>query len=158
MFQMSYRIYKTGWAQTQLGAFRRRILTCNQPAFSFDSILGIIFLQPVTRNRVNMGVNQQILDKFRGTGKGNLYRRVVLSTTKRASPETPVRELQEKREQSLQLNYWKPLVKRGALAQRYDGTEQAAQSIIRTILEVRLIPFAHLVISGMLNHGQGAFP
>lgn len=91
-------------------------------------------------NRVDMTLSKQILNKFRGTGKGNLYRRVMLSTT-RWSNEASIREVQEKREQLLQHQLWNPLTNQGALTQRYDGTETTAESIVQAILEVSLMFF-----------------
>lgn len=139
---ISYKIYRIGWARERSGKFRNGYTHCahlNFPFFSsFDSILGIIFLQPITMNRVDMTLSKQILNKFRGTGKGNLYRRVMLSTT-RWSNVASTREVQEKREQLLQHQLWNPLTNQGALTQRYDGTGTTAESIVQAVLEVNLM-------------------
>lgn len=110
---------------------------------SRDRIRGFVFLQPITANRMNMTVPKQILDKLLGTGKGQLYRRVVLCTSRRSDQVSEYMKAEYKRREVLiQHKFWGPLKKQGALAKSYDGTSDCARGIIQSILEVCCSIFA----------------
>ncbi|KAF9447249.1 hypothetical protein P691DRAFT_776263 [Macrolepiota fuliginosa MF-IS2] len=103
-------------------------------AISLRRIHSLIFLYPISRNRVKLGIMKRILDKLIGNGKGSIYRRVVLATNMWPNEVSEaVSTVHNQREGSLH-KMWKPFIKQGATTMRHDGRESSAGGIIRFLL------------------------
>ncbi|KAF9444541.1 hypothetical protein P691DRAFT_334987 [Macrolepiota fuliginosa MF-IS2] len=135
-------------------------------AISFDYIHGIVFLHPIDLNRADMRTTQQILDKLLGTGKGFLYRRVVLVTSLWPTDEIPeaLKVKYTNREALLQEQLWGPLLKKGATVQRYDGAPGSSSRIIESLLSapepdrgVRAQGVREYDVGGRLSESKNAY-
>lgn len=119
----------------------QRPFTEGAVTYSLYRIRGIVFLHPITFNRINMDTIRRILEKFVGdeTDPGTSFERVALVTSKWSDDvSAPIQELRNQRHTSLEEGPWKSLLKKGAVIYRYSEHPRysAAQDIIRSILAV----------------------